>query len=97
MPSSSKQGYILRKLLIMLVFTKEYIEHDFYWQVYQSQLQVYKKYLEMKDKKKFRNKTQEWWKDTIGMDLTRLTDYENLIKKHVRKPWDQEEHKNDQT
>ena len=82
MPSSSKQGYILRKLLIMLVFTKDYITHDFYWQIYQSQLKVYEQYLEMKDKKKFKDKTKEWWKDTIGIDLTRLTDYEKLIKKH---------------
>lgn len=81
-PTSSKQGYILRKLLIMLVFTKGFIEHDFYWQVYKSQLKVYEQYQDMKDKKKYLDKPQDWWKDTIGIDLEKLKEYQQLLIKH---------------
>lgn len=82
-PGSSKQGYILRKLLIMLVFSKGFLDHRYYWDVHNGQLKVYQNYLNMKSKKRYQDKTKEWWKDTIGINISEISKYEKLVKKQV--------------
>ena len=77
-PGNSKQGYILRKLLIMLVFSPGELDHEFYRDVLETQKRVYHQYLIMKNKKKYKDNSFEWWKDSIGIDLNHLDYYENL-------------------
>jgi alanyl-tRNA synthetase len=84
-PGNSKQGYILRKLLVMFVFTQGVLEHDYYWDIYKGQIKLYKNYLEMKGKKRYQDKTREWWKDTIGIDVDNIEQYNYLLSKHPTK------------
>ena len=77
-PSSSKQGYVLRKLLNMMVFEGIKIDHQFYEKIYNDQVNIYKNYLKNKDHKKYKDKNEFWWLDTFGMDVKNILKYKVL-------------------
>lgn len=76
-PSYTSQGYILRKILRDLYKMGKTVEesHPIY-SYYKSEIDRQKnmktKYLTMKDTKKGRNKSKQWWFDTHGVDLNCL-------------------------
>lgn len=66
-PGPKKQGYILRKLLRMLVIKGGTIEHEFFESEKLRQDKLMVKYERLKNKHK--DKSLEWWYDTHGIDL----------------------------
>ena len=75
----NKQGYILKKLMTDFVFSGEVIDHPCFDDIKQRQLQVYEKYLRMSQSKQYKNKTNDWWKSSIGIDLDNIEKYKKLI------------------
>jgi len=76
-PGSNGQGYVLRKLLRDLHKLDYSVdENDIIYPYFRDevtrQTNMKDKYLKMKDTKKGRNKTKEWWFDTQGVDLDLL-------------------------
>ena len=67
-PGPNKQGYVLRKLLRLLVRKGEVLEHKFFDIEKERQEQLYQKY--QKIKKNHTDKTKEWWYDTHGIDIS---------------------------
>lgn len=66
-PSNSKQGYVLRKLLRECYKNNIIIEHIFYNDEIVRQEKILEKWYKNKDKHK--GKSKEWWWDTFGIDL----------------------------
>lgn len=66
-PSNTKQGYILRKLLRLCYSEKIQIDHEFYNDEIKRQDKIIQKYNKLKDRHK--DKSKEWWMDTMGVDL----------------------------
>lgn len=78
-PGNNKQGYILKKLIIecLLCGSKN---NTSIFNEYRKKLQnSYNRYLGNKDKPKYKDKTPEFWLDTFGVDITRLTQYKSLL------------------
>jgi alanyl-tRNA synthetase len=76
-PSYVSQGYVLRKLLRDLYKMNGKVDNDDLIYPYfklesERQEKMKDKYMIMKDTKKGRNKTKEWWFDTHGVDLDLL-------------------------
>jgi len=69
-PSNTKQGYILRKLLRICYQNNIMIDHIFYQEEVKRQEKLINKWNNLKNKHK--NKTKEWWFDTHGIDLDLL-------------------------
>lgn len=77
---NNKQGYVLKKLLTLLLYEKEYLDHPFYDFIFKQQKEKWQFYLDNIGQKKFKDKTSQWWLDTHGIKLERLdmVDFFNL-------------------
>lgn len=69
-PGPKQQGYILRKLLKMLVIKGGNINHEFFFREKERQNGLRRKYEKLKDKHK--DKTNEWWYETHGINLNEI-------------------------
>lgn len=81
--SDYKHGYILKKLLTELVFTDEEFDHPFFVDIKNRQIKIYKKYQQMSKSNQYKDKSDEWWKSSIGIDLNNLEKYEKLFTKLI--------------
>jgi alanyl-tRNA synthetase len=66
-PSNTKQGYVLRKLLRELYLMNDKIDHEFFEREVERQIGLEQKYYQLRSKNL--DKSKEWWKDTHGIDL----------------------------
>lgn len=66
-PGPKQQGYILRKLLRILVIKGGSLDHEFFYKERERQEKMLNKYLKLKNK--YKEKSKEWWYDTLGIDL----------------------------
>ena len=66
-PSPTGSGYILRKLLRILFKSNIKIDHPFYVEEKNRQEKIISRYNRLKDKHK--DKSKEWWWETMGIDL----------------------------
>lgn len=69
--SNNQHGYILKKLIIQLIYEKGVLEHPYYEQLYKQQKEKWTFYLRNKDKNKFKDKNDVWWLDTHGVNLSK--------------------------
>lgn len=70
--SNNKHGYILKKLLMVLIYNKGYIDHPYYHKLYKQQKEQWRFYLMNYQKSKFKDKSSFWWLDTYGIHIERL-------------------------
>ena len=68
-PSNKEQGYIFRKLLRELYRLGSKWENEHYFKEKARQDRVLENYSKNKNKKKYQNKSKEWWFDTMGVDV----------------------------
>ena len=68
-PSNKEQGYMLRKILRDLFKLGSNWDNSHYQKERERQERLIREYHKLKHKKKFQNKTKEWWLDTMGMDV----------------------------
>jgi len=68
-PSNKEQGYILRKLLRELYKADSNWDNKYFLEERERQDKVIERYDRLKDKKKYKDKTKEWWLDTMGADV----------------------------
>jgi alanyl-tRNA synthetase len=68
-PSNKEQGYVLRKLLRDLFKLGSTWDNPHYQKEKERQERLMHEYSRLKNKKKFKDKTKEWWLDTMGMDV----------------------------
>ena len=68
-PGNKEQGYILRKLLRELYKSGSNWSNSHYEKERTRQDKVLKKYNRIKDKPKYQGKSEEWWFDTMGVDI----------------------------
>jgi alanyl-tRNA synthetase len=66
-PKHNKQGYVLKKLLRVLVKKGGHMENEYFHQEVERQEKLLVKYERLKLKHK--NKSKEWWFDTHGIDI----------------------------
>lgn len=78
-PGSNKQQYILRKLLIDLLYIGGTIDHRFFDEVKSKQQDQYTKYIREKNKPKNKNKTPSFWLDTYGIDEHNIDKYKKIF------------------
>jgi len=69
-PSNTKQGYVLRKLLRELYKLGSSIDHKYFKDEVTRQENILLRYNNLKDKHK--DKSEEWWYDTHGINLKDL-------------------------
>lgn len=81
-PGDKKQGHILKKLLIMLVYTKDFLDHPFYWKIYNLQCENYDKFLQHYSKPRNKRYSKDYWFNSWGYDIDNLSKYENIKEKH---------------
>lgn len=67
LPSNTKQGYVLRRLIRLLVKTQGEIDSDIFRSEKNRLDKLVEKYYSMKDK--HTGQTTEWWYETHGIDL----------------------------
>jgi alanyl-tRNA synthetase len=70
-PSNQKQGYVLRKLLREVYKRGDVIDHPLFYKEKERQEVILLRYQKIKDK--YPNKSNEWWFDTHGIDISLLT------------------------
>lgn len=70
--SNNQHGYILKKLIINLIYERGYVDHPYYHQLYSQQKNKWIFYLKNKDKNKFKEKNNAWWLDTHGVNLSKV-------------------------
>jgi alanyl-tRNA synthetase len=68
-PSNKEQGYVFRKLLRELYKLSSTWENEHYIKEKTRQDKVLSTYNRLKDRKKYQDKTKEWWFDTMGVDI----------------------------
>lgn len=66
-PGNNKREYILKKLLREIVKNNIILDHEFFYKEKERQEKLIKKYNKLKDK--YKNKSKEWWFDTLGIDI----------------------------
>jgi alanyl-tRNA synthetase len=66
-PSNNKQGYVLKKLLRVCYQNDIVIDHKYYHDEIRRQERLIDRWNRLKDKHK--DKSKEWWWDTMGIDL----------------------------
>ena len=69
-PGNQKQNYILRKLLRICQKNGYKIEHEYYKQEVIRQEKILDKYNKVKNK--YKDKSDEWWFETFGIDINSL-------------------------
>ena len=79
--SNNNHGYILKKLITQLIYSRGYIDHEYYHKLYKQQKDKWDFYLKNKDKGKFKNYDKTWWLDTHGINLDKLEiiEFFNLV------------------
>lgn len=70
--SNNQHGYILKKLLTLLIYDKGYLDHPYYHQLYNQQKEKWQFYLNNYQKSKLKDKTHSWWLDTHGINLDKM-------------------------
>lgn len=70
--SNNQHGYILKKLITLLIYNQGFLDHPFYQQIYQQQKDKWQFYLSNYQKNKFKDKNKSWWLDTHGVNLDKL-------------------------
>lgn len=70
--SNNQHGYILKKLITLLIYNQGFLDHPFYQQIYQQQKDKWQFYLSHYQKNKFKDKNKSWWLDTHGVNLDKL-------------------------
>lgn len=70
--SNNQHGYILKKLITLLIYDKGYFDHPYYHQLYQQQKEKWCFYITNHQKNKFITKDKTWWLDTHGINLDRM-------------------------
>ena len=70
--SNNQHGYILKKLITLLIYNQGFFDHPFYHQIYKQQKDKWQFYLSNCQKNKFKNKDKSWWLDTHGVNLDKL-------------------------
>lgn len=70
--SHNQHGYILKKLITNLVYEKGFMDNEMFHKIYHQQKDKWIFYLKNKDKKHLKDKDQEWWSDTHGINILRL-------------------------
>lgn len=73
--SNNQHGYILKKLITLLIYSEGYFNHPYYDQIYNQQKEKWKFYLNNFQKPKYLHKSPSWWLDTHGINL----DKKNMI------------------
>lgn len=68
-PSNKEQGYVLRKLLRELYRLHSEWTNEHYIEEKERQDKVIERYNNVKDKPKYKDKSKEWWFDTMGVDI----------------------------
>jgi alanyl-tRNA synthetase len=74
-PSNKKQGYVLRKLIRELYNMDGFIEHQYFNDEIDRQKNILQTYNRLKSKHK--DKSNEWWYDTLGIKLEDLIKNDN--------------------
>jgi alanyl-tRNA synthetase len=69
-PGPNKQGYILRKLLTDYIKMGGVLDHEFYRNEVERKIKMRERYEKVKDK--FKDKTNDWWYETFGINLSEL-------------------------
>lgn len=69
-PSNTKQGYVLRKLLRLLDKEGGVVDSPHFFAEQKKRKEAIERYHKLKDKHS--DKTPEWWKDTHGVDISLL-------------------------
>lgn len=68
--ANSNAGYVLKKLITLLVYQQGYYNHPYYHQIFSQQKQKWRFYLDNHQKPKFADKKPDWWLDTHGVNLS---------------------------
>jgi alanyl-tRNA synthetase len=78
--SNNQHGYILKKLITLLIYDKGFIDHPSYHYLFNQQKDKWKFYLLNKNKPKFISKDLNWWIDTHGVNTlkTDMIEFFNL-------------------
>ena len=66
-PGNKRQGYVLRRLLRLMVSEGVPLDHPFWHREVERQQKVLERYRRLK--KRHGDKPPEWWWDTHGVDL----------------------------
>lgn len=75
----NKQGYVLKKLINECVLLGSKLENPIFMDIRGRLISVYLRYNKSKFQKSLMNKTDEYWYNTLGINLKRIKDYEKLI------------------
>lgn len=70
--SNNQHGYILKKLITLLIYEKGYLDHPYYHHLYQQQKEKWQFYINNYQKSKFKDKKHSWWLDTHGINLKKM-------------------------
>lgn len=70
--SNNQHGYILKKLITLLVYEKGYLNHPYYHKIYEQQKLKWQFYIKNYQKPKFIGKDKTWWLDTHGINIDRM-------------------------
>lgn len=68
---NNKQGYILKKLITQLIYEKDVFHHPFYDLIFNQQKRQWQFYLSHYQLNKFKDKTDNWWLDTHGIQVSK--------------------------
>lgn len=75
---SNKKEYILKKIIVESLFNGSKINHPLFEKVRVSLKKSYELYLINKNKRKFENKSDDFWLDTFGFYKNKENYYENI-------------------
>lgn len=70
--SNNQHGYILKKLITLLIYEQGVLEHPYYEQLFKQQKEKWQFYLNNYQKNKFKDKSCSWWLDTHGINLNKM-------------------------
>lgn len=75
---NKKEGFILKKIITTCIMEGSLIDHEYFNTIRRNIKKNYHLYLRDKDKIRFKDKGQEFWKDSYGIDINRLEFYAKL-------------------
>jgi len=73
-----KEQFILKKIIIECVQIGSEKTHEYFMTVKKNQSNNYKNYLRNKDKLKYKNKEDDFWLNTFGIDVNKIEVYEKI-------------------
>lgn len=74
-----QHGYVLKKLLIKLLYTGGQLNHPMFEKVYHDQKKKYFEYLRLSQKNSLKDQSKDWWKDTHGIEVDNLSMYQKIF------------------